>query len=766
MADGRRRRSSGEGAKRKGNDESDAMIGLEETNSGDWKRRSRRTRERKRLTFIRTVEEDMEFGRFELETKMCCTHNGWKERSVGDILEQSLAITAARGGGKRKAKGFRRFGLFVFSRTGRELGCSVLRGWKSYEQYRRSKLLKIFLKSEILGRGRRGSTTRVVERRFDYTTWSMRFDYMSGQKEVRLHNVVEGVQLHEWSKGCFNYRMWSKEVRLHDVVENVRLCDMVERNKRENMARGKELTKTKREVEGGRWTTNDGGEAHGRRQLRATMKEVGWDRRRRGTAVALATVAVVKVKQRRSREKNGCKSIRVGELRLFSGGNYQWRVGRRGEARSSFYSRGREKEPLEELGVAHGPEELMAWALCAATTCASRRQDRSRSADAAATKASVQAETCAGKAGERRALESRGAGGQKLVAAELQALTDDGTGRCCEDADFSLPRIDQLVNATSGYELMSFLDAYFGYHQIFMAKEDESKTAFITPIGTYCFTRMPFGLKNMGATFTWLITKVLAKQLDHHVEAYVDDIMVKMVSAVLVQEHNDGHRLVYYVLEALQWDKVRYMKLEKLVYALLMASRKLQHYFLAHAITAPMSYLLMLMLRNKDASGRVGKWATKPAPFDLTFAVHTTIKSQAIADFITKWTPNSRSPLPQLEAPWTIYIDGSWYLATVHGAMKHFLNITVQTILRGSNEAADKLTKLASSVPSPPPNIFYEVLHVPSAAPKAQGVAPEAQGAARGSNLILLINEADSRDAIAKYLKGEEPEDPVEAKRL
>ena len=74
---------------------------------------------------------------------------------------------------------------------------------------------------------------------------------------------------------------------------------------------------------------------------------------------------------------------------------------------------------------------------------------------------------------------------------------------------------------------MSFMDAYSGYHQIFMAKEGEAMTAFITPFGTYCFHRMPFGLKNAGATFTRLITKVLAGQLGRNVEAYVDDILVK-----------------------------------------------------------------------------------------------------------------------------------------------------------------------------------------------------------------------------------------------
>ena len=66
---------------------------------------------------------------------------------------------------------------------------------------------------------------------------------------------------------------------------------------------------------------------------------------------------------------------------------------------------------------------------------------------------------------------------------------------------FPLSRIDQIVDSTSGCDLLSFLDAYSRYHQIFMTKEDEDKTAFITPCGTYCFVRMPFGLKSASSKF-------------------------------------------------------------------------------------------------------------------------------------------------------------------------------------------------------------------------------------------------------------------------
>ena len=75
-----------------------------------------------------------------------------------------------------------------------------------------------------------------------------------------------------------------------------------------------------------------------------------------------------------------------------------------------------------------------------------------------------------------------------------------GLNKACPKDPFALPRIDQVIDATAGSELLCFLDAYSGYHQIRMKESDELKTSFITPYGTYCYITMPFGLKNAGAT--------------------------------------------------------------------------------------------------------------------------------------------------------------------------------------------------------------------------------------------------------------------------
>ena len=97
----------------------------------------------------------------------------------------------------------------------------------------------------------------------------------------------------------------------------------------------------------------------------------------------------------------------------------------------------------------------------------------------------------------------------------------------CRRDPFPLPHIDQIVDSTAECDLLCFLDAFSGYHQIKMAVEDVEKTAFLTTCGWYCYTCMPFGLRNAGATFQRLMHITLGRQLGKNIEAYVDDIVVK-----------------------------------------------------------------------------------------------------------------------------------------------------------------------------------------------------------------------------------------------
>ena len=102
--------------------------------------------------------------------------------------------------------------------------------------------------------------------------------------------------------------------------------------------------------------------------------------------------------------------------------------------------------------------------------------------------------------------------------------------------DFLLPHIDILVDNTAGHALLSFMDGFLGYNQIKMAPEDMEKTSYITPWGTYCYKAIPFGLKNVGATYQRAATTLLHDLIHKEVEVYVDDMIMK-------SKDHEGHIL-------------------------------------------------------------------------------------------------------------------------------------------------------------------------------------------------------------------------------
>jgi hypothetical protein len=81
--------------------------------------------------------------------------------------------------------------------------------------------------------------------------------------------------------------------------------------------------------------------------------------------------------------------------------------------------------------------------------------------------------------------------------------------KACLKDEYPLPHICQIVDSMASCELLSFLDAYSGYHQISLAVDNEEKTAFITPFGIFYYTKMAFGLKNGGATYQKCVHTVL-----------------------------------------------------------------------------------------------------------------------------------------------------------------------------------------------------------------------------------------------------------------
>ena len=101
--------------------------------------------------------------------------------------------------------------------------------------------------------------------------------------------------------------------------------------------------------------------------------------------------------------------------------------------------------------------------------------------------------------------------------------------KACLKDSYPLPRIDQLVDSTAGHQLLSFMDAFLGYNQIKMDEANQEKTSFITSQGLFCYMVMPFGLKNVGATYQRLVNHMFRPQIGRNVEVYVDDMLVKSV---------------------------------------------------------------------------------------------------------------------------------------------------------------------------------------------------------------------------------------------
>ncbi|MFS8007463.1 putative nucleotidyltransferase, Ribonuclease H [Helianthus anomalus] len=125
---------------------------------------------------------------------------------------------------------------------------------------------------------------------------------------------------------------------------------------------------------------------------------------------------------------------------------------------------------------------------------------------------------------------------QTWVAIPVMVKKPNGSWRMCVDYKdlnkacprdcYALPDIDEKIDSLATFRWKCFLDCYKGYHQVQMAVQDEDKTAFRTPTGLYCYTKMPFGLKNAGATYQRLMNETFSDAIGKYIEVYMDDLVI------------------------------------------------------------------------------------------------------------------------------------------------------------------------------------------------------------------------------------------------
>ena len=137
-----------------------------------------------------------------------------------------------------------------------------------------------------------------------------------------------------------------------------------------------------------------------------------------------------------------------------------------------------------------------------------------------------------------------------------------------------------------------------------------------------------------------------------------------VVSSALIREEGKMQKPIYYTSRALRGAEGRYPMMEKLSFTLVIASRKLRHYFQAHFINVLTYYPLKKAMKKLEAVGQLIQWAIELSEFDVRYLPRSAIKAQVLADFIAEFT-SSQGELDEVDKAqrWVVHVDG---LSTLH----------------------------------------------------------------------------------------------------
>ncbi|GKB53131.1 reverse transcriptase domain-containing protein [Tanacetum coccineum] len=250
--------------------------------------------------------------------------------------------------------------------------------------------------------------------------------------------------------------------------------------------------------------------------------------------------------------------------------------------------------------------------------------------------------------------------------------------KACPQDCYPLPEIDWKVESLYGYPFKCFLDAYKGYHQIQMAESDEEKTAFHTSQGVYCYTKMPFGLKNAGATYQRLVDKAFDSQVGQNIEVYVDDLVIKShTEAEMLRDIDEMFHTLRKINMKLNPPKIyvwgsgrnvlggpelNYTPMEELVLSLVFAAKRLRRYFQAYPIAVITDQPIKQIMSRPDVAGRLQKWSVMLGEHNITYRPQMSVKGQILADFLVENPDESPSDTSMVEVPQepcTLFMDGS-----------------------------------------------------------------------------------------------------------
>nr|GEV06016.1 reverse transcriptase domain-containing protein [Tanacetum cinerariifolium] len=272
----------------------------------------------------------------------------------------------------------------------------------------------------------------------------------------------------------------------------------------------------------------------------------------------------------------------------------------------------------------------------------------------------------------------------------------------------SATKIDWKVESLYGYPFKCFLDAYKGYHQIKMAKEDEEKTTFITSHGILYYSKMLFGLKNAEATYQRLVYKTFQKQIGQNLEVYVDDLVIKShTEKEVIRNIEETFKTLREINMKLNPKKCTIGMREgvflgyKVNFDGLKVCRDKVEAILS--FSSPKCLKDVQKLNGKLASLNrfLSKSAEKSLPF---FKTLKKFKGQILADFIVERPEDDPPDTPmedKEEPPDSTYIAKEpgmiKYLEKVKNRTNTFKEFSIKQVPRGENKNADALSKTTST---------------------------------------------------------------------
>ena len=136
-------------------------------------------------------------------------------------------------------------------------------------------------------------------------------------------------------------------------------------------------------------------------------------------------------------------------------------------------------------------------------------------------------------------------------------------------------------------------------------------------------------------------------------------VLATAVSAALIREEDERQLPVYYISQAFQGAEAKYPRIEKIAFALIVASRKLRPYFQANPILVMTDQPIRKSMNKPEAVGGMVQWAIELSKFDIEYHSRTTIKAQALSNFIAEFTIPEDDNATNKTEQWTIRTDGS-----------------------------------------------------------------------------------------------------------